>query len=522
VQQLRTLWDGLDQRRRLLVGLVLLAIFAGVFSIARVATDPDVALLYSGLDSTSAGEVIAALEADGVPFKVSDNAILVNRGDRDRIRMALAAKGLPAGGPDGYEILDNLSGFGTTSQMFDAAYWRAKEGELARTITGSLDVRAARVHLANPISQPFSRTNAGSASVTVTMARGTLAREQAEAIRYLVSSAVAGIALDAVAVIDSAGGVVLAGSDDRATGAVTSMDQRAETLRSNVLRLLEARVGQGRAIVEVNIDAIMDSETISERTIDPDSRVAISSETEENSESANGSSPGVTVASNLPDGDVAGDRSDTARSSSQSRERQNFDVSETRRERIIVPGHVRRLSVAVMIDGITDGAGDGTGTWSPRTAEEIESLRQLVQSAVGFDAERGDVVAIETLQFAPHLGQGTLVDVAGRSFLEAYGGQIVQMGILGAIVLALIAFVLRPMITRHPALEVTALTRLQPLSDQVGSQHVANHDILDLPQQSTGKIERLRDVITSRAEESAAVLRGWIESPEAQKEATGS
>ncbi len=133
------------------------------------------AMLYSGLDSAAAGEVVAELEAEGVAYRgATAPSILVDGAARDRIRMTLAAKGLPAGGPAGYEILDNLSGFGTTSQMFDAAYWRAKEGELARTITGSPNVRAARVHLANPVSQPFSRTPAGSASVTVTMARGEL------------------------------------------------------------------------------------------------------------------------------------------------------------------------------------------------------------------------------------------------------------------------------------------------------------------------------------------------------------
>ena len=131
--------------------LSVLAIVAAIFGISRVATAPSMAMLYSGLDAAAAGEVVAELEAEGVAFEVDDDSILVDRAARDRIRMALAAKGLPAGGPAGYEILDTLSGFGTTSQMFDAAYWRAKEGELARTITGSPNVRAARVHLANPV-----------------------------------------------------------------------------------------------------------------------------------------------------------------------------------------------------------------------------------------------------------------------------------------------------------------------------------------------------------------------------------
>ena len=204
MQQLKTLWAGLDTRRRLIAVLAVLAVLAAIFGIARTASQPSLALLYSGLDAGAAGEVVAALEAEGTTFEVRDSAILVDAAARDRIRMQMAARNLPAGGPAGYEILDGLTGFGTTSQMFDAAYWRAKEGELARTITGSPNVRAARVHLANPVSQPFSRSPAGTASVTVTMSRGELDRGQAEAIRYLVSSAVAGVTPEAVAVIDAA------------------------------------------------------------------------------------------------------------------------------------------------------------------------------------------------------------------------------------------------------------------------------------------------------------------------------
>jgi flagellar M-ring protein FliF len=252
------------------------------------------------------------------------------------------------------------------------------------------------VHLANPVSQPFSRTPAGSASVTVTMARGTLERGQAEAIRYLVSSAVAGIAPEAVAVIDAAQGVVLAGKDDPVAGGAASPNVRAETMRTNIQRLLEARVGPGKAIVEVNVEAEMDSQTISERTIDPESRVAISSETEQSSENASGAAPGVTVASNLPDGDVGGDAAESRRSASQSRERQNFEVSETRRERVILPGAIRRVSVAVMVDGIVETGADGKPVWAPRPAEEMETLGQLVRSAIGFDEARGDTVTIES------------------------------------------------------------------------------------------------------------------------------
>lgn len=288
MQQLTSMWNDLDPRRRLIAVLGFIAVVVAIVGIARIASQPSMALLYSGLDAKAAGEVVRELEAANVPFKVTDNAILVDRETRDRVRMDLAAKGLPAGGPAGYEILDSLSGFGTTSQMFDAAYWRAKEGELARTITGSMNVRSARVHLANPTSDPFARNTAGSASVTVTMARGELTRAQAEAIRYLVSSAVVGVPLDGVAVIDAAKGVVLAGAESPFDALTGSPEDRAATLKGNIQRLLEARVGHGRAIVEVNIDTAMDSETVTERTIDPDSRVAISTDVEETSDSSSG------------------------------------------------------------------------------------------------------------------------------------------------------------------------------------------------------------------------------------------
>jgi flagellar M-ring protein FliF len=527
-KQIQTFWEGLQPRQRLIAVMTAMAILATMYGISRVASAPDMALLYSGLDPAAAGEVIEALEADGVSFEVRDSSILVDRPERDRIRMDLAAQGLPAGGPAGYEILDGLSGFGTTSQMFDAAYWRAKEGELARTITAAPNVRSARVHLANPVSQPFSRTPTGSASVTVTMASGTLAPKQAEAIRFLVSSAVAGIGPEAVAVIDSAQGVVLSGAEDDLTRAgVTKPDERAETLRRNIQRMLEARVGAGKAIVEVNVDANMDSQTITERRIDPDSRVAISSETEESNENASGTTPGVTVASNLPDGDVQGGSGENSRTSSSTRERQNFEVSETRSERVILPGQVRRINVAVMVDGIVEIAPDGTESWAPRPQSEMETLRQLVQTAAGFDAERGDTVTIESLQFTAVPDQGSLVERDAEGFLQAHGARLVQVGVLAGIVLALIFFVLRPMLGRRPELELAELTGpnalTAPPAAALGSGDRGRvEDLLELPAHAASRIERLREVITGHSEDSAAVLRSWIESPDSPKEPAGS
>ncbi len=522
--QIQNSWEALDGRRKMVIILASVVAILAMIGIARLASKPDMSLLYGGLDPATAGEVIAALEQDAIPFEVRGNSIFTPSGLRDQTRLSLAGQGLPSTGGAGYELLDSMTGFGTTSQMFDAAYWRAKEGEIARTILASRDIRAARVHIANPQNQPFSRKNDTSASVTVTMARGTLSVSQAEAARHLVAAAVSGLNPRDVAVIDSEVGVVLAAGDSEVMGmaAQDATQARAETLKANIERLLAARVGAGRAVVEVMIDADMDSQTITERIVDPTSRVTVSSDTEEKTDNSSGSnSGGVTVASNLPDGETDATGGNSNSSSNLTRERLNFEVSETRRERVILPGQIRKISVAVIVDGISSSGDDGATTWSPRSETELTSLRALVESAIGFDPGRGDVVTIETLEFPRIEEVGTFAGDTSVGLMTGEMIRLIQTVVLGLVAVALGMFVVRPLLTQKPA----ALTQegteqtVEILEDgaDIGADFEMSADgVLD--HKDKNKIKNLRNVITERSEESAEVLRRWIEAPESGKE----
>ncbi len=520
MSQLLTVWTALDARKRAVVFLSVIATMFAVFGLARMATTPEMAVLYSGLDPQAAGEVLTALEQRGLQYEVRASSIYIPLDQRDETRLALASEGLPASGTSGYELLDGLSGFGTTSQMFDAAYWRAKEGELARTILSSSDIRMARVHIANPVKRPFSREVSSSASVTVTMARGALSEPQAQAIRYMVASAVAGLVPEDVAIIDSDAGVVLQ-AGDTASGILPGDDPatKAEKLRANIERLLAARVGPGRAVVEVNVEADMDSQTISERVIDPTSRIAVSSDTEERAQSASGTgASAVTVASNLPDGDVEGENTESNSNDTLARERLNFEFSETRRERVILPGQVRRITVAVMVDGITETAANGTTSWSPRSPEEITSLKTLVESAIGFDAARGDVVTIESLQFPEQAVVGTELTDDDGTLLSGGLISMIQTGVLAVVALLLGLFVVRPILTQEPVSEFDGddfqegelIDGSDPLLTGEAGDKLAN-----VPE---GKITNLRRIVGERTEESADVLRRWIDTKEPQEE----
>lgn len=534
MEQLGAIWSGLDGRRRFTVVAATLGMFVAVILLAQLASKPHMSLLYAGLDASSAGEVVAALEARGALVEVRGPAIYVESSQRDALRLALAGEGLPQTGGQGYELLDALTGFGTTAQMFDAAYWRAKEGELARTIVSNRQFSAARVHISNPASDPFRQGQVESASVSVSMASGTMTHGQAMALRFLVASAVTGLDPSNVTVIDSQSGLVP--HMDDGTSPAGQSDAREEALRASVTRLMEARVGVGRAIVEVTVEPVTEREEITERRFEPDSRVPISSDSEETStRSANAQANGVTVASNLPDGDATGAGGSSESSETRTREVVNYEVSETQRAVLREPGAVRRISVAVLVDGVVTAADDGTPVWEPRSEAELDDMRELVASAIGFDAARGDQITMRSMEFQP------LPEVEAPtplSFLERVSFDVLslaQLAVLALVSLILGLFVVRPILTSAPQPRLAQIAPPDMASEAEGVSEVASlpsidgdlSDIgplddfqpLDLPafggmDAEPDPADRLRQLIEEKQDETVEVLSQWMNDPQ--------
>ena len=529
MQQLVAVWTALSPRRQAIVVGATLAVFLAVLGLARLASQPGMALLYAGVDGTAAGEMMQALEARNIRYEVRGDSIYVPAPQRDETRMMLAAQGLPSGGGRGYELLDGLSGFGTTAQMFDAAYWRAKEGELARTIVASPAIRAARVHIAQVASQPFRREIAPTASVTVTPAGGPLPPAQARALRFLVASAVPGMTAEDVAVIDGISGTVLHAEEQPSpTGA--GADRQAE-LRKAVERILEAHVGRGRAVVEISLETITETESIRERRLDPDSRVPMSSETEERTNTSSDTQPpGVTVASNLPDGDANAEGGRSQSQSAETRERVDFDVSELSREVHRAPGAIRRLTVAALVDGVREPDETGTVVWQPRGAAELEAMRELIEAAVGYDAERGDVISLQSLPLDLSLPEGTEAPSSLWGDLGLDPMTLIQLAVLAAVALALGLFVLRPMLAGRAAADALPAPNDGPDAMAEGVPDLPDLPALggmdaaefgDLPAlaefapddgaEGVDPVQRLRRLIEERQDETLEILRNWME-----------
>ncbi|MGI3170028.1 flagellar basal-body MS-ring/collar protein FliF [Pseudooceanicola sp. C21-150M6] len=515
--------------RNLFVGAAgFLVMLMSIIGIGQMAFQPEQSLLYSGLGDDVAGEVIGSLEQLGVAYDVSGGKIYVNAADRDELRMTLAGQGIPRSNTTGYELLDSLNGFGTTSQMFDVAYWRAKEGELARTISSIKQIHSARVHIARTGGSVMSRKAEPKASVYISET-SSLNRSQVQAISFLVASAVSGLSPSDVAVVASNGELV---SGFTKPGYLNIETDRADKMRDQITRLLEARVGLGNAVVEVSVDTNSDTETIVEKSFDPDGRVAISTDTEEASGNSSDGGEGVGVSSNLPNGDT-GTNGRSSNQTNRTRERVNYEVAETARELIRGPGDIRRISVAVLVNGEESLENDEL-VIKPRAEEELATLRELVASAVGFNAERGDELTVKSLVFSEFEPRGTISDQSWFELSSFELFHLMKIIALGAIVLLVGIFVVRPAVTPKIQ-EISQLSPPSPAETDVSEQPsaqdtsdddfslpgltvVSDFDIDGVPGFEDGSnidpLDRLQNLMVERSDETTEILREWLESRE--------
>jgi flagellar M-ring protein FliF len=320
-------------------------------------------------------------------------------------------------------------------------------------------------------------------------------------------------------------------------------DDKAQVLRDRVQRLLEARVGFGNAVVEVSVDTVTESEAIRERSFDPEGRVAISSDTEERTNTAEGTGGGdVTVASNLPDQNDAGGGDKSSSQNSETRERINYEVSETEREIIRAPGAIKRLSVAVLVNEATVLNDVGEPVSEPRDPAEMDALRELVSSAVGFDADRGDIITLKSMALQSVAPSGTAASVSLMDQFDLDLLSAIQMLVLAIVTLILGLFVIRPVLTRQPS-AVPALAA--PSSETAGAAEDPSLSgarnlptVFEAEDMGEGQsfrgftpisgmqsgdqdgfvaqdpVERLRNMIGERQEETVEILRGWLEEKE--------
>jgi flagellar M-ring protein FliF len=514
--------------------VVAAALFALVF---RVGGE-EKALLFADVSMAEASEIANRLDQAAIAYELRGDGttIFVPRSKVLSARLMLSEEGLPSQGSVGYEIFDRQDALGATQFQQNINRLRALEGELARTIASIRGVERARVHLVLPEKRLFERSEQKpSASIVLKTSGAPLTQGQVRAIRNLVSSAVPDLPTGRVTVADDTGRLLAAADDDSGAAAAEAIEERTTSLeqrmKDQVLSIVESVVGPGAARVQVKADVDFNRITETSQTFDPDGRVVRESSSIEDSseETENASNGAATAGRNLPDG--AGEDGENVRGAQTERTEESvrYEISNTTKTEIVEGGRVRRLSVAVAVDGVTTppAAEGGEPTWAPRPQEELDQIAALVRSTVGFDEARGDTIEVVNLRFAPSPTLGTEVGAPGLLSFDSddimRGAEIAAALVAG---LAIVIFVLRPLAsglvrggTGARALEFPgavvsgggALTGAVPVSlGEEGplDEHIEIARIQG--QVKASSVKRVSDLIKENPDESAQIIRTWL------------
>jgi flagellar M-ring protein FliF len=495
-------------------------------------------LLFAGVETREAAEITQRLEAADIPYELRGDggSIYVPHSRVLDARMMLSAEGLPSRGSIGYEIFDQPDALGQTQFQQNINRLRALEGELARTIASLDGIASARVHLVLPERQLFQReTEQPSASIVLKLRRDELTAQQVRAIRNLVASATPGLTSNRVTIIDEAGRLLAAAQTPGEDGAGEGVDERQtameERIRRTVTDIVEGVVGAGNARVQVTAE--MDFNRVSETSerFDPEGRVVRSTSTTEETSSSAEAQRGVSAGINTPDNAASPSQSGAQNTNESSQETVNYEISRTTRTEVSEGGRVRRLSVAVAVDGVTTpGEGENAQpSYAPRSEEEMQRLTALVRSAVGFNQERGDVVEVVNTQFARAAAPSEGTSSAG--FLDTLDmTRIIEIAAALIAALAFVFFVLSPLIGGLMRGGANAATGAQPVlagpggapalpapesaGGVVTAAAIEGDAGIDLAQIQgrvrASSVKKVAEVVTQHPDESAQIIRGWL------------
>ncbi len=423
VKQLPAKFTAMSMGQR--IGLVAVSAMAlAVIAVSIMwATAPKYQYLFTNLNEQDASLVVQRLKDDRIPYRLTKGgtAVMIPEENVYETRLTLAAEGIPKGGTDkGFALFDE-TGFATSEFVQKINYQRALQNELANTIMSLEEVEFARVHIAMPKESIFIEDEKpAKASIVIRAKPGMqMGPSRVQGIVYLVEKSIRGLDPENISIVDIRGRVLYEGKKD--SDSVTMASDRLEfkraiehQLQERSEDLLEKIVGPNAAVVKVSADVNMDMVKSVQDMYDPEIHVVRSEELKNQYAAARGDTQGAAgTPSNLPTGrggPEAVPGQDAAGAGSIVR---NYEIGRNQTERIYSPGEVKKLTVSVVVDGTYKTDKDGNKLFVARQASELREIENAVKNAVGFNADREDLISVSCMPFAQDD-----TDVAAMSTLE--------------------------------------------------------------------------------------------------------
>ena len=528
--KIKNFWNRTNVSQRILIGGLTVTVIVTFFLLIFWLNRPDYRVLYSRLYPEDASTVVSMLQAEKIPYKLEadGSTILVPADKVYDLRLKVAGAGNLHGQGLGFEIFDDVK-VGQTDFVQRINYQRALQGELARTITEFPQVERARVHLVLPHKSLFIEEQArSSASVILKMKSGEkLAAENVQGIVNLVALAVEGMEPDMITVADTKGEVLFSpkGLEALAGGMSTTQIEHKltleQTLESRIEQMLMPLYGPGRVIAKVNAELDFSHKTTHSEEYDPASAVVRSEQRSEETQEGQ-----ANIESGSPEPNFRGDGAGGALSNQQgSRETRttNYEINKVERDIVSPLGELKRLTVAVIVDGTyvqqpVEGeaeadAASGDFTFTPRNAQELKRVRQLVANAVGLDDMRGDTIEVSSMSFG---GPEMEIKPDIMELILEYVHRLGKPFLNGLLIFLFLIMVVRPVVMAliRPKTEVEGVEGIAGLPEGEGRIALIEGDEEEDALDSLRKIDDIRAHALQLSEQNMdgamAIIKNWL------------
>jgi len=503
------------------LGGIVLGLVAFVFLSGQVTWAP----LVSGMKQDDAAKIVKKLDELNVKYilQPGGGGILVPVEDVDRVRLRIASSGLQMGGLVGFELFDK-NNFGATEFQQQVQYKRALEGELARLITQINIIETAKVAVAIPEKSLFlDNKNHATASVVVEMSgNNRLNAAGVNTIVNLVSGAVSGLALEDVRISDSSGHLLSKGVGDNDGSEMRDknftyqqlVEQRTER---KLLTQLEKVTGKDRVEVRISIDMDFNISEITEDLVDPDRSAVVSEESTKEKSTGSRSIPvGVPgVTSNSPELRAGASEIANVSDSNKQVKRTNFTNSTSHVVRKKAPGEVKRMSVAVLLDGkyeyVRDDNGEivGSPVYKPWSPSDLQTIEQIAKQTVGYSKARGDSITVQNIRFTKPLVEQERLKQQQRDATRKFIIDLVRYVLVGLIIIVLIFMVIRPMVMKLSA-KPEDLDLLMGLPTTIGE---LEGEELEIPTEKETGIpprDKIIEIAKQDPLKTASLVRTWL------------
>jgi flagellar M-ring protein FliF len=517
----------LNTNRKVLVLSGVGLFLGGLLVMSLWVQKPEYQVLFSKLAQEDAAKIVEKLKGEHVPYKLEQGGgtIMVPTDKVHELRLKLAGEGLPSGGGGvGFEIFDQPS-LGMTEFIQNLNFKRGLEGELARTIIQLEEIESARVHIAIPKKSLFmEKEQKPTASVVLKIKSNRKLKDgQVDGIANLVASSVEELASENVTIIDMHGNILSNGRDEGGLSSLTRTQieyQRGieKNMEDRARSMLESILGTGKAIVRVS--ALINFEQVEkqEELFDPDSQVARSEQRTEESNVGSAIPTGIPgPVSNVPGATGAQESAPsptmTPPSSTKTMETLNYELNKTVKKVVEQVGNVKKLSIAVIVDGTYVEEGEGekkTRKYANRSEEEMKRLKLIVERAIGLDPARGDTIEVANAPFdtsAEEVAKKALDEESKKELWYNLG----RYGVTAFLVLLLVLFLIKPLMSWVSTIgdDLEAL-RPAPLVEEVEEvEGRAKLELAAIPQTMEYR-KMISEYATQDPQHTAELVRKWL------------